>query len=166
MPSDTISTTLTLDSTGFLQAAQKLQYLDLTHQLNNYNEIYNMNKYVSNVNSSEMQRLAGFNENLKSKVLKLKQDYMLYDVSMKKFHFWTNILYFTIVMTCLVFFAIAFHTKGAPEGGFTISKTIVIIIICGLALFYIAVVIFSLSAYVRRRKQFYNQFYWKPMESS
>lgn len=155
----------TLDSTGFNQAIQKYKYLDLTHQLNNYNEIYNMNKYVSNVNTTELDRLAGFNENIKSKVLKLKQDYMLYDTSMKRLSFWTNILYFTIVMVCLVFFAIAFHSKGAPEGGFTISKMVVIIIICALALVYILVVIFSLSSYVKRRKYFYDQYYWKSMDT-
>lgn len=160
MPSDTS----TLDSTGYAQAAQRYKYLDLTHQLNNYNEIYNMNKYVSNVNSGELARLSSFNENIKSKVLKLKQDYMLYDVSMKTTSFWTGILYFTVVMTCLVFFAIAFHSREVPEGAFTISKTIVIIIICALALVYVIIVIFSLSRYVKRRKYFYDQYYWKSME--
>lgn len=160
MPSDTS----TLDSTGYAQAAQRYKYLDLTHQLNNYNEIYNMNKYVSNVNNGELTRLSSFNENIKSKVLKLKQDYMLYDVSMKTTSFWTGILYFTIVMTCLVFFAIAFHSREVPEGAFTISKTIVIIIICALAAIYIVIVIFSLSGYVKRRKYFYDQYYWKSME--
>lgn len=161
MPSDTS----TLDSTGYAQAAQRYKYLDLTHQLNNYNEIYNMNKYVSNVNNGELTRLSSFNENIKSKVLKLKQDYMLYDVSMKTISFWTGILYFTLVMTCLVFFAIAFHSREVPEGAFTISKTIVIIIICALALVYIVIVIFSLSRYVKRRKYFYDQYYWKSMEA-
>lgn len=161
MPSDPS----TLDSTGYAQAAQRYKYLDLTHQLNNYNEIYNMNKYVSNVNDGELTRLAGFNENIKSKVLKLKQDYMLYDVSMKSIGFWTSILYFTLVMTCLVFFAIAFHSREVPEGAFTISKTIVIIIICVLALIYVLIVIFSLAGHVKRRKYFYDQYYWKSMES-
>lgn len=147
---------------SYTLALEKNNFINLTHQMNNYNEIYNMNKYVSNVNMNELERLAFVSENLKSKVLKLKQEYMLYDVSMKKIGFWVNILYFTLVLICLTFFAIAFYNKGVAENNIVITDTILYIIIGVLGVVYLIVLIVLLATNIRRRKYFYDQYYWKP----
>ena len=75
--------------------SNKILYLDLTHKLNDYNEIYNLNTYLDGANSTELERLSYTNETLKTRLLKLKQEYLLEDRGVKAYTFRSNILYFT-----------------------------------------------------------------------
>lgn len=85
----------------------KDQYLDLTHQLNNYNEIYNVNFYLKNMNSLEYERLERANENLKAKVLKMKQEYMLLDYGKHENNMRANIMYTTLIVASIIFIVCA-----------------------------------------------------------
>ena len=144
-------------------AFNKYKYMDLTNQLNNYNEIYNMNKNASDVNQSEVQRLQSFDESLKSKVMKLKQEYLLKDHDIHSLNFWINVTVFSMIFGCLALLLIAFHTKGVRGGTAMFSNKAAVAIICVLAAFYLAGLLLALATKVRRRNYAYDQFYWKPM---
>jgi hypothetical protein len=133
----------------------KNKYIELTTQLNNYNEIYNMNKYVSNINKSELDKIVSFNENLKTKILKLKQEYLLNDFGMYNYAFWANIMYFTIIISGISLGIIAF--KDPPILSDNLKLTIVITI----AFLYIFILLIVIGIRVSRRKYSWNQFYWK-----
>jgi amino acid transporter len=139
----------------------KIKYLDLTNQLNNYNEIYNMNQYVSNVNKSELDKISSFNESLKTKVLKLKQDYLLKDFAVYNYAFWANIMYFTIIASGVALAIIAFYNQNSESETAILSKRLTIIIIVALSLIYLVSIFIAFSAKVIRRKYAWNQFYWK-----
>ena len=90
----------------------RLNFLDLTNQMNNYNEIYNMNTYAENINNSQYDKIASLDATLKTQLYKLKQQYFLVDYSNHNLSFWKNILYFTLCMMCLTFIIIAlFNSK-------------------------------------------------------
>jgi magnesium-transporting ATPase (P-type) len=136
----------------------KDQYLDLTHQLNNYNEIYNVNFYLKNMNSLEYERLERANENLKAKVLKMKQEYMLLDYSRHESNMRANIMYTTLLVACIIFILCALFYQEK------IQKNVMIMIITGLAVIYFAIIIFILMANSKRRKYAWDQYYWNEMK--
>lgn len=139
----------------------KIKYLDQTNQLNNYNEIYNMNQYVSNINKSELDKITSFNESLKTKVLTLKQNYLLKDFAVYNYAFWTNAMYFSIIMSGIAIAIIAFYNKNSSLASPPLSKTMTIIIIMILSIIYIIGMIIALGVKANRRKYAWNQFYFK-----
>ena len=52
---------------------KRFEYMDMTHKLNDYNEIYNVNKHIDKSTDEEMGRLLAIHNSLKIKILKLKQ---------------------------------------------------------------------------------------------
>jgi hypothetical protein len=150
-----MSTDSAFSTIAYPLSFNKLKYIDLTNQLNNYNEIYNMNQYVSNINKSELDKIVSFNENLKTKILKLKQEYLLKDFAMYNYIFWSNIMYFTIIITGIVLAIIAI--TDIPF----LSKNVKIIIMSVIGFLYLLVLMILLGVKLMRRKYSWNQFYWK-----
>ena len=122
------------ESTSFAIASNKAIYFDLTNQLNNYNEIYNMNKYVSDVNKSELSKISSFNDSLNTQNLKLKQQYLLKDYAINNRKFWINIMLFTIIMSGIALCIIAFYSINSdiPNFFLTLNLTIGAIIVIGI----------------------------------
>ena len=144
-------TTIALDDT-------RNKYLDLTHQFNNYNEIYSVNTYLKNSNDTEIERLQSENNVLKARVLKIKQEYILKDRDANSFVFRTNIMLFTIVIISLAFVLMALYMSGRLSGKW-------MGILAGLLfVIYFIVVYVLVRGNAERRKYAYNQFYWLNME--
>jgi hypothetical protein len=133
----------------------KYRYLEYTHQLNDYNEIENLNSYVALATSSDKERLSGVSNNLRIRVLKLKQEYLLYEHGSNLYTFRTRILYFTIICISLILFFIVMFAEEK------LGAVIVIIacsVILGICLFVIMIaVIFN----KQRRSYAYDQYYWQ-----
>ena len=134
--------------------ASKYMYLDFTHKFNDYNEIRNLNSYISNATSSDYERLNVINNNLKTRVLKLKQQYILYEHDASLYKFRTNLLYFVIVCMSLILFFIAMLSEGRIKPVLCVILLSIILVIC-----VFVTIIYSISSKFRRN-QAYNQFYW------
>lgn len=135
----------------------KVKYIDNTNQLNNFNEIHNMNTHVSNINKSEIDRINSYSKTLDTRILQLKQDYLLKEYKVNNYQFWYNVMYFTIVMSGIALAIIAFYLTN-PEA---ISFTIVLVILGVLSVLYLIVLLSVLSLKIIRKNNSWNQFYWK-----
>lgn len=147
----------------------KNNYLDITNQLNNYNEIYNMNKYAESVNKVEYEHISTLDSNLKTTLYKLKQEYFLVDYANHNTRFWTNIMYFSLCMICITFIVIAvFNSSFIKKNEALAPKKDILfyIAIAALAVIYLIVLIITLAKKIMRRKYAWDQYYYKKNLSS
>lgn len=144
----------TFDSTGFINKVT--EYLDKTHKLNDYNEILNLNNHLFDVNTAEETKLAEFNSMIVTKLMKMKQQYMLTDYAINEMAMYTRALMFTIIV---VAFLLVFVSKATPE-----TKKQLIVISGGTAIFYLVVIMFMLKSSANRRKYSWSQWYWDPVK--
>lgn len=148
--------TYQIDDTNLNSA--RIKYLDITTKLNDYNEIENLNKHMNSANDQELSKLRTFNNQLKTKLLKAKQAYMLMDYGIHEYDMINNILGFTIIMICLALFIVS---RTAKE-----NKKMLVWICMGLALFYLIVVLVVLKSNSSRRTYAWSQWYWSPMKKN
>lgn len=127
------------------------KYLDLTNQLNNYNEIYNMNQFVDNLNKKRYEHNENFDKTLKTQLYEQKQNYFITEYNIKHMQFWTNVMYFTIVMSCLGLLSVVVFKE-------TIYFVIAIIL---LTIIYLIVMIIVTTKKVARRRYSWDQYYWQ-----
>ena len=136
----------------------QIKYLDVTHKLNDYNEIYNLNQHLLDNNSQEFERLNTFNNQLKNKLMKAKQSYMLMDYGIHEYEMYNNLLVFTIVVASIALFVV--------------SKTPVeqknkLIWGCGIiGVVYLIIMMVALSSKPSRRKYAWSQWYWSPVKKT
>ena len=129
-----------------------------THQVNNYNEIYNLNSYLKNVNQSEKSKLDRTNETLKGSILKAKQDYLIADRQVQFTSFKNTLLYLSIITLCLVLIVVGLQSmKIIPN--IQLSATLITIIL----LIYLFIAFFMMLNNSNRRNTNWNQFYWSEM---
>lgn len=136
----------------------KITYLEMTHKLNDYNEIYNVNNYLKYANELELSRLSDVNDTLRTRILRLKQEYLLYDHDIAEYKFRINILYFTAIIVCFVLFITAFFHQGR------ITPKLAMYLSLGLLIFYLIILLFVVKTNSNRRKYSYDQWYWKPVQ--
>lgn len=130
-------------------------FTDLTHQLNNYNTIYNLNTYLGQIQKKNIRDLSDVNNKLKSMSLKTKQDYFQYEYSTNYYSLRNSLMYFTILVVCGLSALLAYFSMEK----FSLTNTVILLIII-LALW--AVVVYSiLKVNANRRKFAWNQYYWK-----
>lgn len=145
-------TTLSIDPTALNVNAVK--YLDTTHKLNDYNEIYNLNQHLLDVNTLEEDKLVGFNNQIVTKLMKMKQNYLLTDYAINEFSMYSNILAFTII---IVAFMLVFVAKST-------STDFMIKVCIGFGIFYLLVLMIILKSNANRRKYAWTQYYWDPIK--
>jgi ABC-type lipoprotein release transport system permease subunit len=132
-------------------------YLQNTHTLNDYNEIYGTNTYLDDKTSSEVQRLQQHLDRMRSTKLRMKQDYLL-----KKFAVHELEFNFTL-LSVVAFFVFAFvvlltmHMQNKLSY-FTLFATIGLV----SAVLFIAVT-FTVMHNNKRKETNWYQFYWDPM---
>lgn len=135
----------------------KVMYLDLTHKLNDYNEIASVNRHLKDAYSSELDRLNYTNNVLRTRILRMKQEYMMNDHGVQEFRFRTNILYFTGFIVSIVLAVSALFMQGR------IDTRMTMIIAFGLLIVYLIIVLIAVKYNIERRKNSYNQYYWNPV---
>ena len=130
-------------------------YLNITSKLNDYNEIYNLNNHLLMSNELETNRLNTINNQLKSQLMKTKQNYLLTDYAISEYKVTNNLLGFTIILVCVM---ILFVAKAKKE-----QKNLVLIICSIIGVIYLFILIIILNSTRRRRKYAWSQWYWSPM---
>lgn len=131
-----------------------IQYLDITHRFNDYNEIDNLNTHLLSANNSESMKLSSMNDQLKTRAMKMKQDYMLTDYSINELAMYNNIIAFTIIVVCLLLFCVV-----------KVGKKAMIWISVIIGIIYLIIIMVLLKMNSTRRKYSWSQWYWKPVEN-
>lgn len=137
---------------------EKTIFKDLTHQLNNYNEIFNLNLYLQNSGLQERERLTKANETLKSKIMKLKQEYVLQEWKKSYMRLKNNLIYYAMVIISVILIFVGLYLNKTIPLGAAVGVTV------GLSLFFIVTVIFIVKANADRRNLVWDQYYWGPMK--
>ena len=138
---------------------KRFEYMDVTHKLNDYNEIHNVNLHIENATNNEMSKLDKINETLKMRVLKIKQEYLLFENALHTYRFRCNIIYFTYVIACGLIILIGYYFEGK------ISNMWTFIIFSFACIIYSIIVFIFIKNNTNRRNYNYNKFYWKNMTS-
>ncbi len=133
---------------------EKEIYKDLTHQLNNYNEIYNLNSYLQKQGSLEFNRLSSTNNTLKGKIMNEKQEYLLNDYKINYYEMKNVIMTITLITVALSMIVTGFLLKE-----FITIKTASIIVTVFLVI-QILLLIFIVKYNSSRRNLLWNQYYW------
>lgn len=136
----------------------KIDFLNNTHQLNNYNEIYSMNKHVDGIQNIERQKLEGVNENIKTRIMKLKQEYMLIDYKRNALIMKSRVMIFSSVIIALCFILAALFLMEI------INQTVMFVTIVVLCIIYLFVVIMIIKSNSHRRYYSWSQYYWAEMK--
>lgn len=146
------NTTFNISDTGLKE--YKTNFMEKTNILNDYNEIGNINDHLLATNTTEASRLQTISNQLRSKLMKAKQVYLLTDYSVNEYTMYNNLLILTIFFACIFVMITATVT----------SRTLVIWISIVLCLVYLIIVMVVLSSNVKRRKYAWNQWYWNSAE--
>lgn len=139
---------------------KKVKYLEDTHKLNDYNEIYNTNSYIKNLNDTDFDRVSRMNQTLKNKIMTLKQQYLINDHDIEQYKFRINILYFTVFIICILLLFLTLFVKDKLKKQPTI-------IICSVIIFvYLLITLILVKINLERRQNAYKQFYWSSVKRS
>lgn len=134
------------------------QFRNSTLDMNNYNEIYNLNSYVYNINVQEKTRLAKTNDTLKSSITKARQDYMLADRQIQSGSFKANAICMSIVTMCSMFLLVGLNMLGK------LPSFLLYLLISVILVIYLIVILLSMMNNRERRNVNWNQFYWSAIE--
>lgn len=133
---------------------EKEIYKDLTHQLNNYNEIYNLNLYLQKQGNTEFSKLSKANETLKGKIMNEKQQYLTNDYKINYYEMKNAIMTITLITIGLTMIVTGFLLKEI------IDIKIASIILGIFALIQLLIVYFIVKVNSTRRQTLWNQYYW------
>lgn len=139
---------------------KRFEYMDVTHKLNDYNEIHNVNLHVENATQNEKSKLNRINETLKMRVLKIKQEFLLYENALYTYRFRCNIIYFTFIVVSALLILIGYYFEEKISSKWTF-------IIFGVSFLVYALIVFIfIKNNTNRRNYNYNKFYWKNITTS
>jgi len=138
--------------------SNKNQYLDTTHKLNDYNEIYNLNTYLLRSNTQELDKLEGTNNLLKTRILKMKQEYMLFERDQRMYGFRRNLLYLSTLVVSGLLVVAALFVQG------TLQSKMAVIICAGVGIVYLIILVLMVLYNSRRTTYSYDHIYWKPIK--
>ena len=141
-------------------AQSSRNYMDLTHQLNNYNEINNTNLQLKRIQSKEKENLDNIGNVVKSASLKTKQEYMLTEYGIEIYRLRNNLMIFTLIVLCGILALCAMFAKGNLSKDKTIGFVILILVTWALIIYIV------IKRNSNRRKYAWNQQYWKQMKST
>jgi ABC-type multidrug transport system fused ATPase/permease subunit len=135
-----------------------INFKNTTHQMNNFNEIYNLNVYLKNSSTQDIERLQSTNETLKSRVIKAKQEYVLQDRMIHFMGLKNGLMYYTLVITCIILLVVGFFLKEM------LAINMMVIIVTVIIVIFIVSVVFITKSHSDRRNIIWDQYYWKPMK--
>lgn len=135
-------------------------FKDLTHQLNNYNEIFNLNMYLQKLGSTESTRLTKINETLKSKILGYKQEFLMLERDTEYMKLKNNLLYLSAVVICIIMILTGLYLKQK------LSLVIASIVSGVIATLYVMYAVLLVKSNSQRRILFWDQYYWPDIKPS
>lgn len=134
------------------------RYIDISHRLNDYNEIYNTNKYIESNLDSEKSKMSHLNRQLKTKIFGAKQTAQMYEYERDKLSFYKRLFFVTAFVVIDFLVITGFHMGGA------ISGKLFYTLMGGLATLYVVIVSILLYANSFRTHTDWNKFYWASMK--
>jgi uncharacterized membrane protein len=135
-------------------------YLDLTDKINNFNEISNVNDYLHSMNNVELDKLNTFNSVIRSKLLKLKQEYMLNEFGIHEYTMRNNIILVSIIIAGFALVAVARYATDSTQ--FTSRYLMITCLILGIIYLIITLIIILRNR--NRRKYDWNMYYFDPVK--
>lgn len=138
---------------------EKAQFVSLTHELNNYNEIFNLNAYMTNSGKQENMKLEKTNEILKGQNMKLKQEFVLQDWTISYMALKNNLMYFSISVVAIILIVAGLFLKEV------ISKTVAVAATVVISIFFILVVVVVVKNNSDRRNVLWDHYYFGAMKS-
>lgn len=139
---------------------EKQIFKDLTHQLNNYNEIFNLNIYLKNTGFEERERLTKTNETLKSRIMKFKQEFVLSDRMKAYMTLKNNLMYYSIIVVSLLLVIVGAFLKDMISVSMLGTITGVVSVV-----FILSVILIVLNN-ADRKNMSWDQYYWGPMQQA
>ena len=136
------------------------KYIDLSHRLNDYNEIHNTNAYIKNELEKAGGDLKKLTEKLKNKIYISKQKSLLYNYEKNKLAFYKALF----LISCFVLVDLMTIVTAHMNGLITI-KTLYYIIGITAVIYVIAVYLIAYSN-SRRTHTDWNKFVWSSVGSS
>lgn len=138
---------------------EKTQFIGLTHELNNYNEIFNLNAYMTNSGNQERIKLEKTNEILKGQNMKMKQEFILQDWTISYMSLKNNLMYFSICVVSIILIVAGLFLKEV------ISQTIAVVATAVISLLFILIVVIVVKNNSDRRNVLWDHYYFGPMKS-
>ena len=138
---------------------EKAQFVSLTHELNNYNEIFNLNAYMTNSGKQENAKLERTNDILKSQNMKMKQEFVLQDWTISYMSLKNNLMYFSICVVAIILIVAGLFLKEV------ISKTIAVVATAVISVFFILIVVLVVRSNADRRNILWDHYYFGSMKS-
>lgn len=136
------------------------KYVDLSHRLNDYNEIYNTNAYIDQELSREERELARTTNKLKNSIFVSKQRAMMYEYQREK----TN--YYKVLVLISCFMAVdLINLSGLNINGRIGDKYMYIYIAISVAIYLAVVGLFTYSNSFRSNTD-WNKYNWSNVGSS
>lgn len=134
----------------------RLKYYDITNQLNNFNEIYGMNKYVDDLNGKKKEELERFKNQLIGQFYSLKQRYFLQEYTNNNIKFWTDMVIYTLIVMCIGIIVVAMFNEKYKN-----KSSLLMIILGVIGILYLIGFILAVGTKMSRRRYAWNQFYWQ-----
>lgn len=138
---------------------EKTKFKNLTHELNNYNEIFNLNTYMLSSGNKDKTRLEKTNEVLKGKIMKAKQEFILQEWKVSYMGLKNNLMYFSIIVLCMILVIAGLFLKK------TLTLLITIIATSIISVIFILAVVITVKYNSDRRNTLWNHYYFAPMTS-
>jgi uncharacterized membrane protein len=135
------------------------KYLDNTHYLNDYNEIYNTNTYLDDKTSTEVQRLDQIYGRMRSTLLRIKQEYMLKKFAISEINFHSYVLFVIALFIFTFIIMLTMYIENKLSHGILFSTVVITCIIL------LAIIIMVVLANNQRKETNWNQYYWDPIEN-
>ncbi len=133
------------------------KYIDLSHRLVDYNEIYNTNKYVQGELATETNRMGNLKNNLKNKIFISKQKSMGYRYEKSKTKFLMNLFLFSV----FVFIILIALTSAQLAGSLTL--TTFYIIVATIVVVYILIILLYISSNAYRTHSDWEKYHFSSM---
>lgn len=129
-------------------------YKSYTHKLNDYNELYNANKQLNEINKHSYQDITQFNDNIDTKLHILKQNYLLKESGIHQYEMRCNIILFTIIISSLLLYIIACYVDGR------LNNKKLYYIMGSIILVYLFIVWIIVKFISWRKNKAWNQYYF------
>lgn len=133
---------------------QVTKYVDVSNRLNDFNEIYNTNKYIKKELTKADRELEHKEKQLKSMIYITKQKSQMYDYERNKLNFYRNLFLVSCFVIVELLVMVAVHLNGLTSAKW-LYTTVGISVAAYLLVVYI--IVYSNSY---RSHQDWNKFVW------
>jgi hypothetical protein len=116
------------------------KYVDISHRLDDYNEIYNTNKYLNKELKTSEKKMKELSDTLKNKIFISKQKSMMYEYERNKLKFYRALFLASCFLVITLLVLVGVHLTGQLA-----EKTLYIVTGGALALYLLGVYIIIYS---------------------